>query len=404
MGPSRMKPHLNRSTSALLARIAVYGALVLWGAYWLSPPVAAEVNWKAEWPRTNFGKHSVPLQEIRSGGPPKDGIPPIDTPSFIANEAAARWLDAREPVIVFERAGDARAYPLQILMFHEIVNDTVGGVPAAVTFCPLCNASIVFDRRVAGTVLDFGTTGKLRKSDLVMYDRQTESWWQQFTGTAIVGSYTGTALKQLPSTIAAFGDFRKAYPGGRVLSRETGFMRPYGRNPYRGYDRIGDTPFLFSDPVDPRLPAMERVLGVQSDGVVRVYPFATLAQARLINDQVGSLPVAVFTAEGMLSALDAEIIRDSRRIPAAAAYSRQLGERTLSFELRDGRIVDRETGSEWDLFGIAIAGALKGRRLEPADSGVHFAFAWLAFRPESEIFGAAPTSARRRTNSTHTPR
>jgi hypothetical protein len=392
MNPALVKPQLNRWNPTLLMRIAVYGVLLLAGAYWLSPPVTAEVDWKTEWPRTNFGKHSVPLQEIRSGGPPKDGIPPVDRPRFIGSEAAARWLDAREPVIVFERAGDVRAYPLQILMFHEIVNDTVGGSPVAVTFCPLCNASIVFDRRVAGTVLDFGTTGKLRKSDLVMYDRQTESWWQQFTGKGIVGAYRDAVLKQLPSTIASFGDFREAHPEGRVLSRETGFTRPYGRNPYRGYDRIGDTPFLFSDPVDPRLPAMERVLGVQRDGVVRIYPFATLAQARVVNDEVGSLPVAVFTAEGMLSALDAEIIRDSRRIPAAAAYSRKLDERVLTFELRDRRIIDRETSSEWDLFGRAVAGALKGRRLEPADSGVHFAFAWLAFRPESEIFDPARSS------------
>lgn len=389
-----MRPQLNRSTPALLMRIVVYGLLVLAGVYWLSPAITAEADWHDEWPKTNFGKHTVPLQEIRSGGPPKDGIPPVDRPRFIDSDAAARWLDGREPVIVYERRGDARAYPLQILMFHEIVNDTVGGAPVAVTFCPLCNASIVFNRRLGGTVLDFGTTGKLRKSDLVMYDRQSESWWQQFTGTGIVGKYAGTVLEQLPSTIASFADFRKAYPAGRVLSRETGFGRPYGRNPYRGYDRIGDTPFLFSDPVDPRLPAMERVLGVQQDGTVRVYPFTVLASARVVNDQVGSEPVAAFTAEGMLSALDAEVIRDSRRIPAAAAYSRRLDKRTLTFELRDGRIVDRETGSEWDLFGRAVAGGLKGRRLTPVDSGVHFAFAWLAFRPQSEIYAPDASAAR----------
>jgi hypothetical protein len=389
-----MRPQLNRSPTALLMRIAAYGLLALAGAYWLWSGTVAEADWQSEWPRTNFGKHTVPLQEIRSGGPPKDGIPPIDRPRFIDSEAAARWLDAREPVIVFERKGDVRAYPLQILTFHEIVNDTVGGAPVAVTFCPLCNASIVFNRRVGGAVLDFGTTGKLRKSDLVMYDRQTESWWQQFTGTGIVGTHAGTVLEQLASTIASFADFRKAYPEGRVLSRETGFMRPYGRNPYRGYDRIGDTPFLFSDPVDPRLPAMERVLGVQQGRTVRIYPFAVLASARIVNDQVGSEPVAVFTVEGMLSVLDAEIIRDSRRIPAAAAYSRRLDQRILTFELRDGRVMDRETGSEWDLFGRAVAGGLKGRRLTPVDSGVHFAFAWLAFKPESEIYAPGQAAAR----------
>lgn len=172
---------------------------------------------------------------------------------------------------------------------------------------------------------------------------------------------------------------------------------PYGRNPYRGYDRVGDTPFLFSNPVDPRLPAMERVLGVKSDGMVRVYPFGALAAVRIVNDQVGSEPIGVFTYEGMLSALDAEVIRNSRRIPAAAAYSRRLGHRTLVFELREGRILDRETGSEWDIFGKAVAGPLTGERLKPADSGVHFAFAWLAFNPQSEIFspGAAPARDRR---------
>ncbi len=375
-------------------RIAVYGLLIVAGIYWLVPGVTAESDWSAEWPRTNFGKRAVALEEIRSGGPTKDGIPAIDRPRFTSQEAAAHWLDAGEPVIVFQHNGDERAYPLQILIFHEIVNDTVGGLPVAVTFCPLCNASIVFDRRVAGAVFDFGTTGKLRKSDLVMYDRQTESWWQQFTGTGIVGTHAGSVLEQLLSTIASFADFREAYPKGRVLSRETGFTRPYGRNPYRGYDRVGDTPFLFSDPVDPRLPAMERVLGVRQGSTVRIYPFTVLAAARVVNDTVDSEPVAVFTAEGMLSALDAEIIRDSRRIPAAAAYSRRLDQQTLTFELRGGRIMDRETGSEWDLFGRSVAGNLKGRRLMPVDSGVHFAFAWLAFNPQSEIYTPDGTSSR----------
>ena len=351
-----------------------------------SVAVAAAPGLRSEWPRTDFSKRTVALEEIRSGGPPRDGIPAIDQPRFVTPEAAAKWLDRREPVIVFERNGDARAYPLQILMFHEIVNDTVGGLPVAVTFCPLCNASIVFDRRVAGDVLDFGTTGKLRKSDLVMYDRRTESWWQQFTGSGIVGRHAGATLRQLSSTIVAFEDFRKAFPRGRVLSRQTGFVRPYGRNPYRGYDRIGDSPFLFDDAVDPRLPAMERVLGVAIGDQIRVYPFTALAAVRILNDRIGHEPVVVFTAEGMLSALDAEIIRDSRRIPAAAAYARRLDDRALNFELRGGRILDLETGSEWDLFGRAIAGPLQGRRLKPVDSGVHFAFAWLAFNPQSEIF------------------
>ena len=376
-------------------RFLIYGALIIGAIYVLSPGVVAEAPRDQEWPKTDFGKRTVALEEIESGGPPRDGIPAIDRPRFVTPGEAGKWLDRREPVIVFERDGDARAYPLQILMFHEIVNDTVGGLPVAITFCPLCNASIVFDRRSEGKVLDFGTTGKLRKSDLVMYDRQTESWWQQFTGSGIVGRHAGATLLQLPSTLISFEDFRKTFPRGRVLSRQTGFVRPYGRNPYRGYDRIGDVPFLFHDPVDPRLPAMERVVGVMQDGRVRVYPLGALKAVPIINDEVGREPIVVFSREGMLSVLDAEIIRDSRRIPAAAAYSRRLNGRVLTFELRGERIVDRETGSEWDLFGRAVAGPLKGAQLKPADSGVHFAFAWLAFHPASEIHGAPGLASRK---------
>lgn len=350
--------------------------------------VLAETRWRGEWPRTDFSKRTVALDEIDSGGPPKDGIPAIDRPRFVTPMEAGRWLDPREPVIVFEYGGDARAYPLQILMYHEIVNDTVGGTPVTVTFCPLCNASIVFDRRVGSAVLDFGTTGKLRKSDLVMYDRQSESWWQQFTGKGIVGKYSGTTLSQMSSTIAPFGEFVVAYPKERVLSRETGFARPYGRNPYRGYDRFGDKPFLFNDPVDPRLPAMERVLGIMLNGKIRVYPLTALSSQPVINDEVGSEPVVVFSRQGMLSALDAEQIRESRQIPAAAAYARNMQGRVLHFRQNQGTVVDRETDSEWDLFGRAIAGPLKGTRLTPVDNGVHFAFAWLAFNPATEIYAA----------------
>lgn len=349
---------------------------------------AGALPFAGEWPRTDFSKRTVALDEIDSGGPPKDGIPAIDRPRFITPAEAGRWLDPREPVIVFEHGGDARAYPLQILVFHEIVNDTVGGQPVTVTFCPLCNASIVFDRHVGGAVLDFGTTGKLRKSDLVMYDRQSESWWQQFTGKGMVGRHAGATLVQLSSTIAPFSEFVIAYPKGQVLSRETGFTRPYGRNPYRGYDRFGDKPFLFNDPVDPRLPAMERVLGVILNGKIRVYPLTALSSQPVINDEVEGEPVVVFSRQGMLSALDAEQIRESRQIPAAAAYSRKVQKRVLNFEQHEGRIIDRDTGSEWDLFGRATAGPLKGTRLRAADSGVHFAFAWLAFNPATEIYAA----------------
>ncbi|MDP8910621.1 MAG: DUF3179 domain-containing protein, partial [Actinomycetota bacterium] len=191
---------------------------------------AAPAELRAGW-RTQFSKHSVPFAQIESGGVPKDGIPAIDAPRFVA-VSDVEFLAPDEPVIALEVAGEARAYPIQILIWHEIVNDEIDEVPVAVTFCPLCNTAIVFDRRVEGRTLDFGTTGNLRHSDLVMYDRQTESWWQQFSGEAIVGEYTGTRLRQIPARIVAWREFAAAEPAGRVLSRDSGFSRAYGDNPY----------------------------------------------------------------------------------------------------------------------------------------------------------------------------
>ena len=353
----------------------------------LSPAASqAESLFEGAWPATDFSRALIDLDEIRSGGPPRDGIPPIDAPRFATGEEADEWLDPREPVIVVSAGEETRAYPLQILTWHEIVNDEVGGVPLSITFCPLCNASIVFERRVDGRVLDFGTTGKLRKSDLVMWDRQTESWWQQFSGRAIVGEMAGAVLARHPASIVAYEDFRRAYPESPVLSRDTGHRRPYGANPYRGYDTIEDRPFLFFDPVDERLPPMERVLNVSVAGRHRLYPFSALSRVPVVNDEVGGVPVVVMSREGTLSVLDDERIADSRTVLSATAYRRRSGGRELHFEVVEGRIVDLETGSTWNLFGTATRGPLGGSRLERVESGVHFAFAWLAFNPASEIW------------------
>ena len=373
----------SRSWGWRVTRIALLTGALWWA---LQNIVYAQFPDEWAWPNTNFEKSLIDPGEIRSGGPPKDGIPPVDNPEFDDVASANEWLDPREPVIVVSVGDQTKAYPLQILTWHEIVNDTVGDIPVSVTFCPLCNASIVFDRRIDGTVYDFGTTGKLRKSDLVMYDRQTESWWQQLTGRAIVGDLSGTVLDRVPASIVAYDDFRLAYPDAPVLSRRTGHPRSYGRNPYRGYDSIDDQPFLFSDPVDERLPPMERVLNVTVGSQHKLYPFTALRTEPVVNDEVAGVPVAVFSREGTLSVLDAGEITESRTIPSATAYDRRLDDRSLTFELRDTRIVDVETGSQWNLFGESTNGALAGRTLRTVNSGVHFAFAWLAFNPASEIY------------------
>lgn len=217
-------------------------------------------QWQREWPRTDFARATVDLAEIVSGGPPKDGIPSIDAPRF-ASVRAVKGLAPNEPVLSLILGKDARAYPLRVMIWHEIVNDVVAGVPVTVTYCPLCNTGIVFDRRLDGRTLDFGTTGKLRHSDLVMYDRQTESWWQQFGGDAIVGALAGRSLKILPSRLESFESFRARAPAGRVLLPNNPRFRAYGANPYVGYDQA-PRPFLFTGNLPDKVPAMMRVVAV----------------------------------------------------------------------------------------------------------------------------------------------
>jgi hypothetical protein len=328
----------------------------------------------------------VPLEEIRPGGPPRDGIPPIDRPTFVSVGSARRWLSDREPVVMLAGQQVARAYPLQVLIWHEIVNDTVRGVPVAVTFCPLCNLAVAFDRRVDGVVYDFGTSGMLRNSDLVMWDRQTESWWQQATGEAIVGAMTGKRLTPIPAAIVSFGEFRRAYANGEVLSRETGFDRPYGRNPYVGYDDINSSPFLFDGRLDPRLRPMERVVAVEHAGQITVFPFREVEQRLVIQAEVGDLPVVVFFALDSVSPLDQAEIAGSRMIGTVGVFEPWHDGRRLHFARVGDTIVDRETGSTWSVLGHATAGALSGARLRPVVHGTHFWFAVAAFYPHAQVW------------------
>ncbi len=352
----------------------------------LSSSVLANPFLQAPWPDTDFSKLTIDLDEVMSGGPPRDGIPAIDEPKFDDVTQASKWLEPREPVIRVLHAGEARAYPLQLLIYHEIVNDQIGDLPISVTFCPLCNSSVVFDRRLDGKVLDFGTTGLLRKSDMVMYDRQTDSWWQQIIGKGIVGDYAGATLTQIPSEIISFEDFSMAHPDGRVVNRDTGFSRPYGNNPYRGYDGIDKSPFLFRGELDPRLPPMERVMHIVSGDAEKLYPFSTLKGVGVVNDQVGDTAVVLFSRAGLLSVLDQSKIKDSREIQAVTAFQRQLDGQTLTFKLNGEGVVDEQTGSQWNRLGQAIDGSLKGQTLAAVQSGIHFAFAWLAFKPDVEMY------------------
>jgi hypothetical protein len=260
-------------------------------------------------------------------------------------------------------------------------------VPVVVTFCPLCNTAIAFERTLDGQVLDFGTTGRLRFSNLIMYDRQTETWWQQATGEAIVGELTGRQLKFIPAAIISWADFKAAHPNGKVLSRETGYRRPYGQNPYAGYDSVNLQPFLYKGPRTPDvLPPMARVITLDLNGEAVAYPYDVLQQVRVVNDTVGGVPVVVFWTPGTASALDSAAIAQGRDVGAANAFSRELDGQLLTFRLDGDRITDEQTGSEWNVLGEAISGELEGRQLTPVVSINHFWFSWAAFRPETRIY------------------
>ena len=335
---------------------------------------------------TDFSRHTVPYGEIISGGPPRDGIPPLDNPKFTTTNDADKWLGSMEPVIAFEVDGDARAYPLQILTWHEIVNDVVGGVPVTVTFCPLCNSAIVFDRRLEGVVYDFGVSGKLRNSDLIMWDRQTESWWQQFTGEGIVGVLAGKKLTLLPSSIISWEDFKAANPEGKVLSRDTGFRRNYGQNPYAGYDRVDNPPFLFDGDLDGRLLPKERVAAVTIGEVDVAFPFLILEKERVVSYTVNGQELVVFFKPGTTSALDGSSIETSKDVGATGVFDLNLDGQKLTFLPQGGDFVDNETGSVWNILGEATEGPLTGKRLTPIVYGNHFWFAWGAFKPDTKIY------------------
>ena len=352
------------------------------------PAIAGSDAW-----RTDFSKHTVPFEEFASGGPPKDGIRSIDHPSFITVREADAWLSDRDPVALLNLDGEARAYPLSILIWHEIVNDEIAGRPVSVTYCPLCNTTIAFDGEFQGRILDFGTTGRLRHSDLVMYDRQSETWWQQATGEGLVGEYAGEKLTFLPITVMSWKDVKEQRPSARVLSRDTGFPRSftqrYGNSPYAGYDRESRPwqQFFRFGRDDGRLPAMERIVAMEYRDEFLAVPFSTLAEERVANVRVGGLDIVVFWAPGTASAVDNSTVAAGRDVGSSSAFSPQLGGRNLTFEpVGDGLFRDRETGSTWNLSGRATAGPVAGSRLTEIVHGNHFWFAWAVFRPETEIW------------------
>ncbi|MFQ5380527.1 MAG: DUF3179 domain-containing protein [Dehalococcoidia bacterium] len=359
-------------------------------------------NFETAWPDTDFTKCTVDIgAEIIRGCPGRDCIPALDAEGAVEIPAArggqAVFVPVSDvdyaaafPVAYVSIEGEVRGYPLHILTWHEIVNDVVGDVPVVATFCPLCNTAIAYDRQVGGRVLDFGVSGNLRNSDLVMWDRQTESWWQQATGEGIVGTYAGTLLEQIPMPVLSFEDFAAAFPDATILSEDTGFARDYGINPYSGYDRAGSRPFLFTGKIDARLDGLERVLALDRDGQFFAAPYSRLADVRVAHVEFAGRNIVLFWAPGTVSALDQADIESSRDIGTAVPFSPEVEGRELSFTSPEpGVFVDTETSSTWSVAGLALQGPLAGTQLEPVAHTTSFWFAWAAFHPDTVVWEPA---------------
>lgn len=381
---------------------------------------------------TDTTRSTIPLEQVLSAGPPPQGVPALGfggdrtgrfaatpAPAFVPLERSS-WLDAQEPLIVHGGKG----YPLRLLLWHEVVNDRAG-VPVAVAFSPPSHSFAVFDRRVPltpeqrdavlrldpaarvlpldddfraryreqtgreappwGLEVTFGTSGMLYNANLLMFDSASGSVFSQFLHAGVVGTLASAELLRLPAQVVSAAEFARAYPQGQVLSLETGYPRPYAQNPYLGYERLETPGFVGRVLEDRRLPARERVLGLEVGGEAVAYAFSSLARRRAVNDRVGGVDVAVWWAPGTRSVLDAATVAQAKDAGAVGVFRRTLEGRTLSFEWDGQGWTDRESGSRWNLLGQAVEGPLKGKRLTPLPHDVPFWFAWTAFRPEAQL-------------------
>lgn len=339
---------------------------------------------------TDFSNSIIDLEELLVGIPlsdPRDAIPPIDNPQFEA-VSESDWIQGQEPGVLIEIEEDARFYPLSVMTRHEIVNDEVGGIPVAVTYCPLCNTALVFDRRFEGETLRLGVSGLLRNSDLVMWDDVTQTLWQQVTGKAIVGKHAGKSLTPLASAIVRWADFRDTHPDGQALSSDQGFGLVYGSNPYEFYSSRSRPYNFYSGEIDDRFPALERVVGISVNGIDKAYPFSLINKVRVVHDNLAGQELVVFWgASDTADALDSGLIADAIGIGTGIVYNPFVdGERLTFVASGDTEFVDNETGTTWSILGKATSGELAGEELELLPHRNEFWFAWQAFFPDAEVW------------------
>jgi hypothetical protein len=337
---------------------------------------------------SDFPPPLVDPGDIFSGGPPPDGIPPIEDPEFLDVADNVDLLPQAEAVVALEIDGDARAYPVRAMVWHEIVNDTVGGVPVSVTYCPLCNSAATYERTIQGNVTSFGTSGQLYASALVMYDRATETLWTHFNGEAVVGLLTGTQLVEHPSPLLSWGEFVAAYPTGKVLDWEAaGFHRDYGRNPYSGYDTPDGRPFLFRGSLDDRAMAMQRVVGIDHGDATVAYAVQAVSGggAKATNVALGSTNAVILWKSGQASALETHDQATGRDVGSFGVFDALLDGQQLTFSAVGELLVDDQTGSVWSVTGFSVEGELSGSQLDQIPHLDTFWFAWSTYQPDTSL-------------------
>ena len=318
---------------------------------------------------TNGVKHIIPLDKIKGGGPPKDGIPSIDNPKF-TDVQNSDFMSDSDTVIGLKINGQAKAYPIFILVWHEIVNDVVGDVPVSVTYCPLCYTNQVFHRVINGQEVEFGTSGKLYNSNLLMYDRLTESYWSQALGMAVKGELSGYKLDLVPFDVITWGDWKNLYPDTLILTTDTGHIRSYATDPYGNYYTEPRIMFPVENS-DDRLPPKEIIIGHHEDGIYKAYKQKDIESNVMIQDNVGKTPLLIVS-----------LFPQNSRI-----FDRTIDNQVLDFVYIDGKIVDTLTNSKWNYEGLAISGKFEGQQLGRIPIEPGFWFEWVAFHPQTLLYG-----------------
>jgi len=343
-----------------------------------------ELHWS-----TNFKVASVALSELHTSSLERYGPLPVDSPRYLSVEAARAFLSPQDPVVAFLGGANPRAYPLRFLLWHEVVNDMVGGRPILIAYDPGTNAARVYERRVLGAGLRFRAVDGFDRGSRLLWDSLTQSWWRQFSGEAIVGDFTGLRLQARPSLLVSLAEYSQAFPDGWVLEPRSRPQRDdtsdYGVSNHPGYDGRLDPPAYFGAALDSRLPPTARVLALELNSDAIALPFSRLAEVRVVNDDVGGQPMVALWSPGALSVSDTPKIADARDVGMAAAHGREVAGRLLTFEFAAGVFRDLETGSVWSLGGRALSGPLAGAQLPALVHACPFWFAWAAFHPQTRL-------------------